>query len=147
MTRPLGFKPSPPGRIDALNFCIQAYHWPPSTCISSGDGRDSGAVEWRKMNRNFGMMELQTVFIGVGRGLSPALCEYNEQAATFRTPARGKKSTRPMQFAQHAFPGRGFAGRISSADRLADLTIGASCIILMTVDLFRRAVKKARRTS
>src|SRR4051812_15362510 len=54
MSRPLGFKPSPPGRIDALNFCIQAYHWPARTCISSGDGRDLGSVEWRKMNRYFG---------------------------------------------------------------------------------------------
>ena len=26
-----------------------------------------------------------------GGGLSPALCEYNEQAATVRTPARDKK--------------------------------------------------------
>ena len=33
--------------IDALNFCIQAYHWPARTCISSGDGRDRGAVESR----------------------------------------------------------------------------------------------------
>src|SRR6266481_4449856 len=35
-------------------------------------------------------------FAYAGGGLSPALCEYNEQAATVRTPARKKTSTPPM---------------------------------------------------
>src|SRR5262249_44922044 len=86
MSRPLGFKPSPPGRIDALNFCIQAYHWPPRARISSGDGRDWGAVEWRKMNRNFGMRRSSKRFHVPGPGpFSPALQWYNEQGATVRT--------------------------------------------------------------
>ena len=38
---------------------------------------------------------LQAVFAGVGRGLSPALCEYNERAATVRTPARDKNIDAP----------------------------------------------------
>jgi hypothetical protein len=36
------------------------------------------------------MMVLQTGFVYAGRGLSPALYEYNEQAATTRTPAQKK---------------------------------------------------------
>src|SRR5262249_59969324 len=43
-------------------------------------------------------------FAYTGGGLSPALCEYNEQAATVRTPAPDKKSTRPIRFAQLAEP-------------------------------------------
>src|SRR3954447_1979632 len=86
MSRPLGFKPSPPGRIDPLNFCIQAYHWPAKACISSADGRDPGAVEWRKMNRNFGMRRFTKWFHELGPGpVSPALRWYNEQGPTVRT--------------------------------------------------------------
>jgi hypothetical protein len=41
------------------------------------------------------MTVLQTVSQTPGGGLSPALCDYNEQAATVPTPVRAKKSTRP----------------------------------------------------
>src|SRR6476660_5316533 len=86
MSRPPGFKPSPPGRIDALNFCIQAYHWPPRSCISSGDGRDLGSVEWRTMNRYFGMRRFSKRFPVLGPGpVTPALRWYNEQGTTVRT--------------------------------------------------------------
>ena len=34
-------------------------------------------------------------FACAGGGLSPALCEYNEQAATVRTPARDKNIDAP----------------------------------------------------
>src|SRR4051794_32574659 len=85
MSRPPGFKPSPPGRIDALNFCIQAYHWPDRVCISSGDGRDWGSVEWRKMNRNFGMRRFSKRFQVLGPEPFPAFRGYNEQATAVRT--------------------------------------------------------------
>src|SRR5262245_37913442 len=42
------------------------------------------------MNKNFAMTVLQSGFAYAGGGLSPAFCEYDEQAAPFRTPARKK---------------------------------------------------------
>src|SRR5262245_542589 len=59
-SRPLGFSPSPP-TIAELYFCIHAYQAVCRACNSSGDGWDLGAVESRKMNKNFAMMVLQTV--------------------------------------------------------------------------------------
>src|ERR1700675_4660231 len=93
MNRPLGFKPSPPGRIDALNFCIQAYHWPARTCISSGDGRDWGSVEWRKMNRNFGMTLLQTVSHTRAEACPPPCVNTTNKLQPFGH-RRGEKITR-----------------------------------------------------
>jgi hypothetical protein len=46
------------------------------------------------------MTVLQTVSADAGEGLSPALCEYNEQATTVRTPRGRKTSTRPIRFAR-----------------------------------------------
>src|SRR5260370_37830290 len=47
------------------------------------------------MNKNFAMMVLQTVSHTRAGGLSPAFYEYNEQAATVRTPALEKNIDAP----------------------------------------------------
>src|SRR5262245_14598064 len=88
-TRPPGKRPSPPTIAD-LYFCIHAYQADCKACISSGDGWGRGVVESRKRNRYFGRMVLQSVFAYAGGGLSPAFCNYNEQAAAVRTPVRKK---------------------------------------------------------
>ena len=45
--RPVCFKPSPPGTIAELNFCIHAYQAVCKACISSGDGLARFSVDSR----------------------------------------------------------------------------------------------------
>src|SRR5215813_8245352 len=94
-TRPLGFRPSPP-TIAELYFCIQAYQAPCKACISSGEGLARFSVDSRKMNKYFAMMVLQNGLAHAGGGLSAALCDYNEQAATVRTLTREKNLGVPI---------------------------------------------------
>src|SRR5262245_39252275 len=60
MTRPLGFRPSPPTSAE-LYFCIHAYQAVCKACISSGDGWARFSVESRKSNKYFGIVVLQAV--------------------------------------------------------------------------------------
>jgi hypothetical protein len=102
--RPVCFNPSPPGTIAELNFCIHVYQAVCKACIASGDGLARLTVESSIDEQKLRHDGTPYGFAYAGGGLSPALCEYNEQAATVRTPARKKTSTRPIRFAQLAEP-------------------------------------------
>src|SRR5262249_32340874 len=78
--------PGVPGRAQSLHFLRR-----PVTA-----GRRRFAIDEQKL-RHDGTPD---GFAYAGGGLSPAFCEYNEQAATVRTPAREKNIDAPIRFAQ-----------------------------------------------
>src|SRR3984893_446969 len=76
--------PCVPGRLQSLHFLRRRL----------GAAGRGFAIDEQKL-RHDGTPD---GFAYAGGGLSPALCEYNERAATVRTPAREKTSIRPMRF-------------------------------------------------
>jgi hypothetical protein len=89
--------PCVPGRLQSLHFFRRRL----------GTALGGFAIDEQKL-RHDGAPD---GFVSTGEGLSPASCEYNEQAATIRTPAQDKNFDAPDTIGATGWTGRSLDDR------------------------------------